>query len=64
MKNCVKGSGCADKVSEADRTSAGGTATTTQYSLNNGVLPSLGARSNRVITLSRFIISPFDYRYK
>ncbi|KAK9682624.1 hypothetical protein RND81_10G086200 [Saponaria officinalis] len=35
-----------------------------QYSLSNGVLPSLGARSNRRVVLRQFIISPFDPRYR
>ncbi|KAJ7978863.1 Potassium channel like [Quillaja saponaria] len=35
-----------------------------QYSLSNGVLPSLGARSNRRVKLRRFIISPYDRRYR
>ncbi|KAK9682619.1 hypothetical protein RND81_10G085800 [Saponaria officinalis] len=37
---------------------------TSQYSLSNGVLPSLGARSNRGIALRRFTVSPFDPHYK
>ncbi|XP_042489812.1 potassium channel AKT1-like [Macadamia integrifolia] len=35
-----------------------------QYSLNNALLPSLGARSSRRIKLRRFIISPYDRRYR
>ncbi|GFS37452.1 K+ transporter 1 [Actinidia rufa] len=34
------------------------------YSLSTGILPSLGARSNRRVKLSRFIISPYDRRYR
>ncbi|KAM2620920.1 hypothetical protein FF1_026181 [Malus domestica] len=36
-----------------------------QYSLTTGILPSLGARSsNRRIKLGRFIVSPYDRRYR
>ncbi|KAF8393268.1 hypothetical protein HHK36_021509 [Tetracentron sinense] len=34
------------------------------YSLSTGILPSLGARSNRRVKLRRFIISPYDPRYR
>ncbi|KAL9260330.1 Potassium channel AKT1-like protein [Drosera capensis] len=34
------------------------------YSMSDSVLPSLGARSTRVVVLKRFIVSPFDARYK
>lgn len=35
------------------------------YSLSTGILPSLGARSsNRRVKLRRFIISPYDKRYR
>lgn len=34
------------------------------YSLSSGILPSLGARSNRRVKLRRFIISPYDRRYR
>ncbi|GLT26115.1 hypothetical protein SLA2020_012020 [Shorea laevis] len=34
------------------------------YSLSTGILPSLGARSNRRVKLRRFIISPYDRRYR
>ncbi|XP_057968813.1 potassium channel AKT1 [Malania oleifera] len=34
------------------------------YSLSTGILPSLGARSNRRVKLSPFIISPYNRRYK
>ncbi|KAJ4843481.1 RAC-alpha serine/threonine-protein kinase [Turnera subulata] len=35
-----------------------------QYSLNTGILPSLGARSNRRVQLKKLIISPYDRRYR
>ncbi|XP_021912106.1 potassium channel AKT1-like [Carica papaya] len=35
-----------------------------QYSLTTGILPSLGARSNRRVKLRSFIISPYDRRYR
>nr|KYP51148.1 Potassium channel AKT1 [Cajanus cajan] len=34
------------------------------YSLSTGILPSLGARSNRRIKLNPFILSPYDRRYR
>ncbi|KAF8400701.1 hypothetical protein HHK36_014001 [Tetracentron sinense] len=34
------------------------------YSLSSGILPSLGARTNRRVKLRRFIISPYDRRYR
>ncbi|KAK1306242.1 Potassium channel AKT1 [Acorus calamus] len=34
------------------------------YSLSSGILPSLGARSNRRVKLRRFIVSPYDRRYR
>ncbi|KAL7102225.1 hypothetical protein ACP275_08G105800 [Erythranthe tilingii] len=34
------------------------------YSLSTGILPSLGARSNRRIKLRSFIVSPYDRRYR
>lgn len=34
------------------------------YSLSTGILPSLGARSNRRVKLNRFIISPYHRRYR
>ncbi|KAL8456538.1 hypothetical protein ACS0TY_034671 [Phlomoides rotata] len=34
------------------------------YSLSTGILPSLGARSNRRIQLPSFILSPYDRRYR
>lgn len=33
-------------------------------SITNGILPSLGARSNRKVNLHPYIISPFDARYR
>ncbi|XP_068651822.1 potassium channel AKT1-like [Aristolochia californica] len=35
-----------------------------QYSLSSGLLPSLGARSNRRVKLRPFVISPYDRRYR
>ncbi|KAL0374480.1 UNVERIFIED_CONTAM: Potassium channel AKT1 [Sesamum radiatum] len=34
------------------------------YSLSTGILPSLGARSNRRVKLRSFIVSPYDRRYR
>ncbi|KAK2986594.1 hypothetical protein RJ640_029636 [Escallonia rubra] len=34
------------------------------YSLSTGILPSLGARSNRRVQLRRFTVSPYDRRYR
>ncbi|KAJ0985655.1 hypothetical protein J5N97_004011 [Dioscorea zingiberensis] len=34
------------------------------YSLSGDMLPSLGARSNRRVKLRRFIVSPYDRRYR
>nr|GMC58758.1 potassium channel AKT1-like [Ipomoea batatas] len=34
------------------------------YSLTTGILPPLGARSNRRVKLRQFIISPYDRRYR
>ncbi|XP_009393618.2 potassium channel AKT1 [Musa acuminata AAA Group] len=34
------------------------------YSLSSGILPSLGARSNRRVNLPSFIVSPYDRRYR
>lgn len=34
------------------------------YSLSSGILPSLGAMSNRRIKLRRFIVSPYERRYR
>lgn len=34
------------------------------YSLSTGILPSLGARSNRRVKLRNFIISPYDRHYR
>lgn len=48
----------------ADHLSRDGTMS--QYSLSKGLLPSLGAnsRSSRDVILRRFIVSPFDPRYR
>ncbi|KAL1214410.1 Potassium channel AKT6 [Cardamine amara subsp. amara] len=48
----------------ADHMSRDGTMS--QYSLSKGLLPSLGAtsRSSRDVNLRRFIVSPFDPRYR
>ncbi|GMJ07466.1 K+ transporter 1 [Hibiscus trionum] len=35
-----------------------------RYSLSTGILPSLGARSNRRVKLRSFIVSPYDRRYR
>ncbi|XP_031096572.1 potassium channel AKT1-like isoform X1 [Ipomoea triloba] len=35
-----------------------------QFSLSTGILPSLGARSNRRVKLRKSIISPYDHRYR
>ncbi|GMQ03197.1 hypothetical protein CsSME_00049086 [Camellia sinensis var. sinensis] len=34
------------------------------YSLSSGILPSLGAHSNRKTKLRRFVVSPFDARFR
>ncbi|RZC56187.1 hypothetical protein C5167_015046 [Papaver somniferum] len=34
------------------------------YSLSSGILPALGARTNRTLKLRRFIISPYDPYYR
>lgn len=34
------------------------------YSLSTGILPSLGAKSNRRVKLRPLIISPYDRRYR
>ncbi|KAI8022015.1 Potassium channel AKT1 [Camellia lanceoleosa] len=34
------------------------------YNLTTGILPSLGARSDRGVKLHRFILSPYDHRYR
>ncbi|KAJ0260291.1 Ankyrin repeat-containing domain-containing protein [Hirschfeldia incana] len=34
------------------------------FSLSTGILPSLGARSNRRIKLKRFVVSPYDHNYR
>lgn len=35
-----------------------------QFAYSSGMLPSLGARSNRRVKLGRFLISPYDPRYR
>ncbi|KAL9224018.1 hypothetical protein vseg_000093 [Gypsophila vaccaria] len=35
-----------------------------RYDITDDVLPSLGARSHGSVTLRRFVILPFDYRYR
>ncbi|CAA0814270.1 Potassium channel AKT1 [Striga hermonthica] len=35
-----------------------------RHSFSTGILPSLGARSNRTIKLRSFIVSPYDRRYR
>lgn len=32
--------------------------------MSSGILPSLGARSNRRVKLRKFIVSPYDRRYR
>ncbi|KAL2897769.1 Potassium channel AKT1 [Bienertia sinuspersici] len=49
-----------DEVAEASSSIDGASA----YSLSTGVLPSLGARSNRRISLRPYIISPFHPQYR
>ncbi|CAN7060462.1 hypothetical protein IGI04_016089 [Brassica rapa subsp. trilocularis] len=34
------------------------------FSLSTGILPSLGARSNRRIKLKRFVVSPYNHKYR
>ncbi|KAL2903061.1 Potassium channel AKT1 [Bienertia sinuspersici] len=62
MNKRIWSSICGEKTSEVDGSSIDGS--TTQYSIANDVLPSLGARSHRRIALRRFIVSPFDPRYR
>ncbi|XP_030452506.1 potassium channel AKT1-like isoform X2 [Syzygium oleosum] len=35
-----------------------------EYSMSAGILPSLGGKTSRRVKLRRFIICPFDYRYR
>ncbi|KAJ3695232.1 hypothetical protein LUZ60_000609 [Juncus effusus] len=51
---------CGAKEGEMDHISREGS----HYSLSSGMLPSLGARSNRRVKLGRFIISPYDRKYR
>ncbi|KAI4379900.1 hypothetical protein MLD38_006139 [Melastoma candidum] len=37
---------------------------TSRYSLSRDVLPALGGRSDRRVKLRRFVVSPFDHRYR
>ncbi|KAL4194931.1 hypothetical protein AMTRI_Chr05g70920 [Amborella trichopoda] len=50
---------CGTGLFESDRISREGS----HYSLSSGFLPSLGARSNRMVKLRKFIVSPYDRRY-
>ncbi|KAL9233896.1 hypothetical protein vseg_008831 [Gypsophila vaccaria] len=61
VRKWLKNKVCGIENNEVEPNSRDGTS---QYSLSNGVLPSLGARSNRGIALRRFTVSPFDPRYK
>ncbi|TMW96752.1 hypothetical protein EJD97_006842 [Solanum chilense] len=49
--------GAAQEIEQLSRESS-------HYSLSTGILPSLGARSNRRVKLKRFIISPYDRQYR
>nr|ANS59119.1 potassium channel transporter [Lycium barbarum] len=49
--------GAAQEIEELSRDSS-------HYSLSTGILPSLGARSNRRVKLQRFIVSPYDRHYR
>ncbi|XP_009619489.1 potassium channel AKT1-like [Nicotiana tomentosiformis] len=49
--------GAAQEIEQLSRDSS-------HYSLSTGILPSLGARSNRRVKLQRFIISPYDRHYR
>lgn len=64
MNNFVRSSVCGEKLNDNVDIATSVDGTTTQYSFSNGVLPSLGARSNRRNALRKFIISPFDPRYR
>ncbi|KAL2897808.1 Potassium channel AKT1 [Bienertia sinuspersici] len=61
MNSWFKSPICRENLKDAEPTSVDGSS---HYSVSNGVLPSLGARSSRGITLHRFTVSPFDYRYR
>nr|AAF81249.1 putative potassium channel protein Mkt1p [Mesembryanthemum crystallinum] len=60
----MKGWLCSGNKGQLDGVEPSSIDGTSQYSLSNGLLPSLGARSNRRVILRRFIISPFDSRYR
>jgi len=64
MNGWFKPSACGDRVllEELERNSS--IDATSYYSLSNGILPSLGNRSNRRVILRRFIVSPLDRRYR
>ncbi|CAN8246915.1 unnamed protein product [Cochlearia groenlandica] len=47
----------ADEIEQLSRESS-------HFSLSTGILPSLGARSNRRVKLRRFIVSPYDHKYR
>ncbi|KAK4343469.1 hypothetical protein RND71_036563 [Anisodus tanguticus] len=49
--------GAAQEIEQLSRDSS-------HYSLSTGILPSLGARSNRRVKLQRFIVSPYDRHYR
>lgn len=51
------GGGVAEEVEQLSRDGS-------HYSYSSGLLPSLGARSNRRVKLRRFIVSPYDRRYR
>lgn len=57
---CGDGDGAAAQAREIEQLSREGS----HYSLSTGILPSLGARSNRRVRLRSFIISPYDRRYR
>lgn len=54
------GGGASAQAREIEQLSREGS----HYSLSTGILPSLGARSNRRVRLRSFIISPYDRRYR
>ncbi|XP_027065828.1 potassium channel AKT1-like [Coffea arabica] len=51
------GAGAAEEMEQLSREGS-------HYSITSGILPSLGARSNRRVQLRRFTISPYDRRYR
>lgn len=52
---------CGESVSVGDEQMS---AQDSHYTYASGMLPSLGARSNRRVKLGRFLISPYDPRYR